>query len=198
MALMVWELRPSGGFVPLVDLSDEAAGENMAANGWGPGVGWGFNGRVYGEAFVPPRLTPLFDRQHRGMVVSDCPMWGDTSAPLLSRRAVEALRDMLEPNGELLPVICDYEEFWIFNTTRLLDALDEAESELRRFPSSGRIMKIERYELLADQLGECPIFKLTLDAHGRALVTKEFIDRVNQSALVGFSFCPIWTSARQS
>src|SRR5260370_19682769 len=44
--------------------------------------------------------------------------------PAFSRRAVDVLRDLLEPNGELLPLVSSVGEYYAFNTTKVADILD--------------------------------------------------------------------------
>jgi hypothetical protein len=57
---------------------------------------------------------------------SDFPGFGGT--PTFSQRAVETLRDVLEGNGELLPVKRDSQTYFCYNVTNIVDALDPTES----------------------------------------------------------------------
>ena len=80
-------------------------------------------------AFVPRRLPK-----------------GDTPGlsshiPVFSSLAATVLGDFLESSGELLPIICDKEKHFLFNVTRVIDSLDEANSELKLF-DDGEIMYI--------------------------------------------------------
>src|SRR5262245_34678544 len=44
--------------------------------------------------------------------------------PVFSQRAVEGLREFLEPNGELLPVFTPMGTYYAYNVTTVVDALD--------------------------------------------------------------------------
>lgn len=48
--------------------------------------------------------------------------------PAFSARAVRALKDYLEPNGELLPLVSDIGEYYAYNTRTIVDALDPVKS----------------------------------------------------------------------
>jgi hypothetical protein len=109
-----------------------------------------------------------------------------TSFPTFSKRAVEALRDLLEPNGEILPLICEFGDYYAFNTTTVVDALDEEHSELKRFKDGG-IMRILRYEFYPEKLQGLSIFKLS-QLPGGDYVTDTFVQRVQEAGLVGFDF----------
>ena len=70
------------------------------------------------------------------------------SVLVMSRRAVEALHDLLTQNGRLLPVVCDKDEYFVFNVTRLVDALDKPNSQVSR-SDDGRIFNVHKYSFRA-------------------------------------------------
>jgi hypothetical protein len=131
--------------------------------------------------FVPRRLpkgdTPSFT----------------SNIPVFNRNAVNALYDMLEPNGELLPIICEGENYFLFNVTRLINALDEDSCDLERF-DDGRIMDIDRYSFFKDRLRGTVVFKLPQDSLGWVYVTDPFVMRVKATGLRGFKFPLVWSS----
>src|SRR5690606_12140339 len=54
----------------------------------------------------------------------------DMIIPAFSQRAVEALRSLLEPNGEILPLVTHTEtKYFVYNILTISDALDHCESE---------------------------------------------------------------------
>ncbi len=63
----------------------------------------------------------------------------------MSLRAAEVLQPILEGNGELLPLDCEEGDYFIFNVTRVVDALDESDSDLVKFPDGKRIMEVKRF-----------------------------------------------------
>jgi hypothetical protein len=123
---------------------------------------------------------------------------GDTpglsgSIPVFNRNAVNALSDMLEPNGELLPITCEGEDYFLFNVTRLVNALNEDDCDLERF-DDGRIMDIDRYSFFKDRLRGTVVFKLPQGRLSWVYVTDPFVRRVNAAGLRGFKFPLVWNS----
>jgi hypothetical protein len=126
------------------------------------------------------------DPRYRNRPRTDFPSFG--GVPVFSQRAIEALRDLLEPCGEILPLRCHEGTYFAYNVTRLVDALDEAQSELERF-SSGRIMWIERPVFFPDRLAGEVIFKVP-QSPNRTFVTDPFVRRIWERGLVGFDLQP--------
>ena len=123
---------------------------------------------------------------------------GDTPSlsshiPVFNAKAVNMLADFLEPNGELLPIACDGEKFFLFNVTTVVDALDENSSELKLF-NSGGIMSIERHSFTQEKLIGVTVFKLPQRVLGWAYVTDPFVDKVKVAKLKGFKFRLVWSS----
>ncbi len=112
---------------------------------------------------------------------------------MFNRKAVNVLAEFLKPNGELLPIICEGEEYFLFNTTRLVDALDEENSEVDRF-DEGRIMGIDRYAFFKDKLVGETVFKLPQCPIGWVYATDPFVHRVLETGLRGFRFPLVWSS----
>jgi hypothetical protein len=117
-----------------------------------------FDGTPMSASWRPLRVKVLLDKDHKGRLPSDFPSL-DGTIPVFSKRGVEALRDLLEPNGEILPIDCAQGTYFAFNVTRVVDALDVERSELELF-DDGEIMNVARYELKAEKLNDAAIFKL--------------------------------------
>ena len=95
--------------------------------------------------------------------------------PVFTTEAYEALRPVLDGRGEVLPLnITDAPPDAVaFNPTRVVDALDEQRSDIKRF-SSGRVMRIARPVFIPDRVRDETIFKVT--TYPRALyVTDAFV-----------------------
>jgi hypothetical protein len=114
--------------------------------------------------------------------------------PVFSRKAVDSLKDMLVLNGELLRINCDNQEFFLFNVTRVIDALDESKSAIERFKSSGRIMDIDRHAFIPEKIKEETVFKIPQMVTMDVFVTDWFVHRVKFSRLKGFKFPLVWSS----
>jgi len=134
---------------------------------------------------ISMELIPDRKRQ-RELPVGDFPAIFTGMMPALSQRAVEVLRDLLEPVGELLPLACDQEPLWVFNCTRFADVLDEAASELSRFPSSGRIMNIRRH-VWRPEVDQETCFRLPQLHRSVVYVTDVVVERMRSAGLLGYA-----------
>ncbi len=113
--------------------------------------------------------------------------------PVLSERAVDALRDLLEPAGELLeiqpPPGVDG-RFQVFNVTRVLDAFDRAKCDAD-WVEGGGMWNFRRLAFRPETIAGIPIFR-TQGLVGRLMVQAPFLERVTQAGLMGFAFIPHW------
>ena len=123
-------------------------------------------------------------------ILPDFPVF--TTPAVFSRRAVDALLDLLAESGEILPLSCDEGDFFVFNVTQPLDALDESASELRRFgrDGGGRVKQIVRHAFLPERV-TASIFRIPQKPL-RLYVTQRFVDRVEGAGLTGFRFSSVW------
>ena len=136
------------------------------------------------------REPPVMRRVEEGeRAYSDFP-WLGGYAPLLRQPAVDALAAALRPYGELIPL--RGEAVWLFNVTNVIDALDEARSQIVRF-DDGDILAIERYAFDAERIGAAEAFKLPMRA-SPVFVNDVFVERVRKAGLRNVSFEPVWTS----
>jgi hypothetical protein len=154
-------------------------------------IDW-FKGQPIGSSWRSLAVKVLRDQSHRDRPPSDFPSFGGV-VPVFSQHAVEALYDLLQRNGEILPLICQEGVYFAFNVTRLVDALDMNASEFKYFKSTGRIMRIVRHEFDAEKLGAESIFKIPQVPEGYVFVTDEFVRRVQEAGLVGFDFRRVWS-----
>ena len=115
------------------------------------------------------------------------------NVPVFSRRAVAQLHDLLDGNGELLSTFVGREEYFLFNVTRVLDALDESKSELERF-DDGRVFYIDHHSFFEDKLVGSSIFKIQQVRTMDVFVTDTFVDRVHAAGLKGFWFPLVWSN----
>jgi hypothetical protein len=128
-----------------------------------------------------------------------------TVTPFFSQHASDSLVDLLEGNGELLPLISDFGQYYAFNITREVEALDEERSEFKLLseldpdllsisPETSDFLCISRYEFSAERIAELSIFKLPKRYHSEMpLVTDRFVQRVQDANLKGFAFKLLWS-----
>jgi hypothetical protein len=123
---------------------------------------------------------------------------------IFSRKAVDALYDMLEANGEILPLIFEGKEneYFAYNVLTVSNAVDEEKSEIDR-RQDGRFSHIKRYEFDPAQTAGLTIFKTWENKSPRVpnshtyvsvevFVTDPFVKRVQEAGLFGFDFDLKW------
>ncbi len=112
--------------------------------------------------------------------------------PAFSRRAADALRDYLEPNGELLPLIHPAGEYYAYNCTRIAEVLDHENSKGLWSRLDPRLaLDIEYFSIFPERLAGLTIFRMR-ELPNIVFVTTPFVDRVREHGLNGFHFAKVW------
>ncbi|HET6430162.1 MAG TPA: DUF1629 domain-containing protein [Phycisphaerae bacterium] len=123
-------------------------------------------------------------------------------AVLMSRRTVEVLGDILTAHGQLFPVASSEGEFFAYNVTTVVNALDwehsdlEMDQQLRREREAGvprEIHHVKRYWFHADRVAGIDIFKLPEFPRYEVYVSDRFVRRVKRAGLHGFWFERLWS-----
>jgi hypothetical protein len=112
--------------------------------------------------------------------------------PAFSRRACDALRPFLEPNGELLPLNSAVGEYYFYNITRIVDALDVQDSICDFWcdpPTTAT--DISYFAFHRERLAGLSIFRI-IEKPIFTIVTDEFVKEVRRNRLNGFEFTKIW------
>jgi hypothetical protein len=147
-----------------------------------------------GRAWTVTRMAPTWKPQPvLGQVQphNDYPCVNLT-IPAFSRRAVNALRDFLEPNGELLPLVSPVGEYYAYNITTVVDLLDHERSDIDWYSGPHDIaLHIRRYECIPEKLTGLSIFRL-VEKPAYTFVHQVFVDRVREHGLQGFHFKRLW------
>jgi hypothetical protein len=121
--------------------------------------------------------------------------------PAFSERAIDALIEYLEPNGEILPLVCETGRYSAFNVTAVADVLNRQTSDIEWFPWY-RLKKMEpivarsikRYDFFGDRLSDLSIFRIPEDLSG-FYVTEKFARRVSDKRLRGFNLKHVWSQS---
>ena len=152
-----------------------------------------FDGRSILPSWPQPVVEVLRDKKfNRNLPPGDFPSLFLPGVPVFSLRAVSVLRSILQENGETLPLSCGEGEYFAFNVTTFIDALDESNSEIERFESSGRIMRVLKFAFFPDMLREAAIFKIPQFRRTQVYVTDQFRNIVVNNHLIGFVFVKVW------
>lgn len=155
---------------------------------------------LHDELWVVPRLSPKW-REHKlvGEVdpENDFPGEGGPSrlTPVFSERAVEGLRDFLQPNGELLPVRTPLGKYYAFNLTKVVDALDLKRSIVVHGTGKWKTWGIRRFFFRPKRVEGLTIFRIP-QLPSSIFVTEPFVERVNQLGLNGHWLIRLWPLPR--
>jgi hypothetical protein len=121
-----------------------------------------------------------------------------TGKPLLSERAVNALADILDANGQLFRVDSSAGAYYLFNITTIIDALDHEHSQIKYWPrlkkdtGPRRVDQVNRYAFHSNRLEAATIFKVPEYPLTSVYATDSFVDRVRKAGLLGFDFRLLW------
>lgn len=135
------------------------------------------------------RLTT--DQQGASLAAADLP-WLGGHALVFRERAFRAVGDVLADAGEFLELdLADKtDRLWLFNVCQVVDALDEEASRIVRFPSSGRVMKIDRHVFHPVRVAGLAAFRVP---QVRSLfVSGETVDALTAAQLSGAHFDLVW------
>jgi hypothetical protein len=148
------------------------------------------NGTPRQASWKPVAMEIFHKDRGKKLLRSDSP-WLGAYALIFRPSVLEALGPLLREYGELLPLECSETDLWVYNPTRVIDALDEEASSIRRF-RSGRIMGIDRYVFKAHLIRGIDIFKLPNLRAESTFVSHRFVDLWTKSGLKGLEFTHVW------
>lgn len=138
-----------------------------------------------------------------GDPIGDFPAYGST--PVFSGRAVNVLRDLLEPNGELLPTICPTHQLWVYKVLRFTDIMDWEKADIDWWPQTRSSVgmprharKVRRFAIRDERPTDPGIFKMPSLPFWYVFVNEEFYRRVHDAGLLGFTFKQVWPTPDDS
>jgi hypothetical protein len=112
---------------------------------------------------------------------------------ILRRSAVDALRDILDVHGELLPLEDEGGvELYVFNM-RVIDALDRERSAIDYFGEDNRHLWVRRPMFVRSALEGVDVFKQAGVANS-IYYSDRFLARVKAAKLKGLDFTKVWSS----
>jgi YD repeat-containing protein len=140
----------------------------------------------------PFRVRRVGKARKRPFRPSDSPYEG-TYALFFRRSAVDALRDILDAHGELLPLEDEGGvELFLYNP-RAIEALDQVLSIGSR-DENGKLESASRPVFIPSVVEGVDIFKLAVPRAGTIYVSDRFVQRWKQAKLEGLDFKVVWDS----
>lgn len=133
----------------------------------------------------------IHEDEGKKLLTSDSP-WFGSHALIFRQAAIDAIGAFLCEYGELLPLTCSEAELFVFNPTRVVDALDHGASTVDRF-STGRLMRVTRYAFRANVIADVDIFKIPDLRVSPTFVSRRFVESWISAGLVGLAFTKIWS-----
>jgi hypothetical protein len=114
-----------------------------------------------------------------------------SNLPVLNKKSLEVLKDLLLPHGELLPLIYkDNVEYFAYNCLNLIDAFDTDNSNIE-WTTVGTIIHVNKYMFYSDKLVNQNIFKVNKEI--LIFVSDIFVQKVLDNNLKGFHFEHVWS-----
>lgn len=163
--------------------------------GWPEGVRdeWsdGFGRRHLAGEWRTPQLIRVRNEHHRIAPVGDIPTHQNGRVTIFSARAVHALRDLIEPAAEILPVESDLGEYYAINVLARVDALIVEDSKMSRLPS-GRVFMIHRYAFDPTRLNGPSLFRIP-QWDVPVFCDDVFMERMNAAGLEQLRVPLIWS-----
>jgi hypothetical protein len=148
-----------------------------------------FKGKPMAQHWIPFTVEPVGDRDQRHLPLGNCAML-DGIIPVFSPQSAAALEPLLVSNGELLSVHLQGQQWYAFNATTVIDAIDHKRAVLQYFSGTTRAFMIERYAFHAEAITSA-IFKIP-QMPVPNYVTDEFKARFHAEALTGLDFKEVW------
>ncbi|MDR1229936.1 MAG: hypothetical protein LBK61_00900 [Spirochaetaceae bacterium] len=122
-------------------------------------------------------------------LVSDFPWLGRVL--YFRERAAEVLKDMLEENGEMLPIITeDGVNLYVHNTFVLPNVLDEEKTSFWRVEGIDRILGVKRPVFYEKVIRGIDMFRLPFRSSA-TYVSDRFVELVAKNNLKGLEFNPV-------
>lgn len=151
-----------------------------------------FDGRPLAATWKPIGVRRVRADERQEFKPSDFP-WLGSDALIMRRSAVDALHEILEANGEVLPLSTnDGVDLFVLNA-HVVDALDEANSSLMKFPGTNRIMRIRKVAFVASKVEGIDVFRLPHRA-SPTYMSERFVERVKGAGLRGLVFKEVWSA----
>ena len=143
------------------------------------------DGKVIGDAWDPPYLYLDEETGEDSKPMGSFP--GFSGFFVIGKTALEVLYPIIESTIiEILPLPCSVEGLSVLNIKKV-DCIDHSRSRFRYF-SSGKIMRVERFAFVQQNLEGKHIFRLEEESFAKVFADDVFKTSVEENELHGLSF----------
>ena len=150
------------------------------------------DGSSRSNTWKPVRVRRVRPSRREAFRPSDSPFFG-SDCLMFRRSAIDALRDILDAHGELLPLEDEGGvELFAYNP-RALDALDHVRSRGWR-NDEGTLDVVNTHVFFPDVVRDVDVFKLAEKRAGTIYLSERFVQRWKQAKLKGLDFVLAWDS----
>jgi hypothetical protein len=112
---------------------------------------------------------------------------------ILRPSAVDALQDILDAHGEVLPLATeDGVKLFVFNPRFVIDAIDKERSIYEQYPEAGLIL-MNKYVFIEEMIRDIDIFYQSF-GQGQICFSDRFVERVKKANLKGTEFIRLWSN----
>lgn len=112
----------------------------------------------------------------------------EVSSFILNEYAFNILYPYLKGHVQIFKIKNQDGLFYVINVTDVIDCLNYDKSEIKRFQSTGRVMKVIKYSFIKSKLKNAVIFKLPEFVKAHSYVTEEFKNIAEENNIKGFKF----------
>jgi len=151
------------------------------------------DGTPRSQTWTPLAMELIHEDERKKLKRVSSP-WLGGHALICRPEVFDVIGNYLKKSGELLPIKCPEAELYFFNTTRVIDALNEQASIIKR-TSNGTIFYIECYVFDEESLKGVDMFKIPNLRASPTFVSGEFVEAWCNSQLTGLDFELVWDSS---
>lgn len=108
--------------------------------------------------------------------------------PLLKPNALEVLYPYLKNYVQFLETTTEFGNVYLMNVFNINDCVDYNECDIVRFPSSGRIMRFDKYAFFTERINEVEIFKITDENNTFPFITEGLKNIIEENGLTGWRY----------
>ena len=145
-------------------------------------VFWTLAERPRGAAWEPIRMTLLKVDDHGRPQHHAYLPWMGSGELILRDEAIDTIGPLLEPHGEVLPLLCDEARLALFTASTVEGVLDEQRSDIIRFGSGG-ILDLRAPVFHLDRLGHRQAFKLAEMPRGSLYFLESLVKELRATSL---------------